>query len=155
MQNQQGQTLIEIIVAIGLIVLVMTTLVGGVTLAVRNNRFAKDRALSKEYVRQTQEWLRSQRDQVGWDTFASILRSDGTTFSYCLPTLPQTPQELQTVVPTTGGCGVISGTQFVRTVALVLTGNPVTQVDATVTVAWQDGGKNFSSSSRLTLYRWQ
>lgn len=154
--SRRGQTLIEVIIAVGLIVLVLTTLASGVALGVKNNRYAKDAALSKEYVRESLEWLRNMRDQTGWETFAGILDRDtgGTTLTYCLTSLPATPDAFNGL--NNGNCGgsqTIDG-RFTRQMAITLAGNPrPTSARVVVTVSWVDGAKTFSSSSNVTLYQ--
>lgn len=153
--SNRGQTLIEVIIAVGLIVLVLTTLASGIALGVKNNRYAKDAALSKEYVRESLEWLRSMRDNNGWETFANIIDNDTstTTVTYCLSALPTTPDGFNSL--NGGNCSgqTIDG-RFTRQMVLTLAGAPrPTRVTAVVTVSWVDGVKTFSSSSNLTLYQ--
>ncbi|MEP7167383.1 MAG: hypothetical protein ABI758_05385 [Candidatus Woesebacteria bacterium] len=157
MKQNSGQTLIEVIIATGLVVLVLTTLVSGVALGIRNNRYAKDSALSKEYVREAAEWLRGQRDLSGWGTFANILQADasGNTVNYCLDTLPAGTQSFSTK-----GSSTCSGSQkivnkFTRQMTIRLTGSPPVQADATITVTWVDGTRTFTSTSTVSLYQWK
>lgn len=155
-RSNSGQTLIEVIVAAGLVVLVLTTLASGIAIGVRNNRVAKDQASAKEYVRQSLEWIRNIRDQAGWETFASMTNNA----TYCLTTLPASYKSFPSIQ--TGNCGgssfIIaqdgSATVFKRQLVLTKTGTPPTEVKAVGTVTWTDGTKSFSSTSSLTLYKW-
>ncbi len=153
---RRGQTLIEVIIAIGLIVLVFTTLAAGVALSVRNSRFARNQALSKEYAREGIEMLRSMRDQMGWDAFAAAIRADGSPVTYCVDTIKRTPQEFVNLMAS-GSCTtpVAPNYPFVRTIRLTTSGTPINQVDARVFVTWTDGGKTFTSESTLILRKWQ
>lgn len=154
---QKGQTLIEVVIAVGLIVMVLTTLVAGLTLGIRNNRVAKDQAVAKDYTRAAQEWLRSMRDQGGWETFASVLRSHatGSTVRYCLRTLPDSLASFNSLTAGTCGAGQTVDGRFTRQAVITLTGgaNP-TKAEAVVTVTWVDGTKTLTSTSTLTLYKW-
>lgn len=148
-----GQTLIEVIIAIGLVVLVLLTLVSALTLAVRNNQFAKDQVLARNRSREALEWLRSMRDQMGFDAFYSMVQSDSPPVVYCLATLPSTTAGAialgnQVCLPT----DLVSGTKYVR--SMTLTTPSVDEVDATVAVTWTDGGKTHQSQSTLYLKRW-
>ena len=153
MKKNAGQTLIEVVIAVGLIVLVLTTLASGIALGVRNNRFAKDSALAKEYSRESLEWLRSMRDQAGWETFYTIIDSDtGTaTVTYCLNTLPTDPTAFNN--RNGGACtaGQTIDSRFTR--QMVVTMNSTSQITGVTTVTWVDGSKTFSSSSTLVLYK--
>lgn len=154
--SQSGQTLIEVIIAIGLMVLVITTIVSGVVLSIRNNRYAKDQALSKEYVRETLEWLRSMRDQLGWDAFDATVRADGTTVQYCLDTLPETIAEFDAKVHSSTCTVTINGTPFVRSVTLTpAIVSSIHQITAVAVVSWTEGSKTFTSQSTLVLKEWR
>lgn len=156
MKHNSGQTLIEVIIAVGLIVMVLTTLASGVAISVRNNRVAKDQAAAKESVREGLEWLRSIRDQAGWETFAAITK-ESTTQWYCLDSLPATKELFNAKSMTGSTCPVIPNTTFSRkmTTKKNLTGGKVTSVAATVTVSWKDGDRDLSSNSTITLYQWK
>jgi len=155
---KSGQTLIEVIIAVGLIVLVLTTLASGLALGIRNNRVAKDRGIAKDYTRESQEWLRSMRDLGGWETFAGILRAhaQGNTVGYCLTTLPADLTAFNNTARSTCGANQTVDGRFKRQMDITLVGgaNP-TQADAIVTVSWVDGTKTFTSTSTLTLYKWR
>jgi type II secretory pathway pseudopilin PulG len=152
-QSERGQTLIEVIMAIGLIVLVLVTLVAGLSLGVRNNRFARDQVLAKDFVRQGQEWVRSQRDRLGWDSFYQEALANGSGTVYCMQSIPDTFAELPS-----SDClstQTISGTSFLRTLTLTLdTSDGTPQIQAQVTVDWNDGGKAHQSYSVFTLKQW-
>lgn len=150
--RQSGQTLIEVIIAVGLVVLVLLTLVSALTLAVRNNQFAKDQVLARNRSREALEWLRNMRDQMGWDSFYAVISADGNPVDYCLPSLPADVTSMAAL--TNQVCtktDVISGTKFVRD--LVLTVVSVDEIDATVTVAWTEGSKDHSSNSTLQMMK--
>lgn len=150
MKHNSGQTLIEVIIAVGLIVLVLTTLASGVAISVRNNRVAKDQAAAKESVREALEWLRSIRDQAGWETFYSISK---TTTPYCLKNLPADYKAFATT--SNAQCGSnpnnLINSLFKR--ELTITKVSQTQIRADVTVSWSDGNRNLNSSSTITLYQ--
>lgn len=153
-RHESGQTLIEVIIAAGLIVLVLTTLASGVAIGVKNSRIAKEQAQAKEYVRQSLEWIRNMRDQAGWETFYSI--SKPSPGIYCLDTLPTTYTEYNNWPASSQGCGtnyVLAG-QYKREMTIEKSGNST--VTATVTVKWQDGGTtDLISKSSTTLYQWK
>lgn len=155
--HQAGQTLIEIIIAVGLVVLVLTSVSAGVAISVRNNRHAKSMEEAKQYTREGAEWFRRMRDQLGWDSFAQAVRGDGASITYCLPSLPQSGAEFialnnQTCTATQ----VISGTVFNRSMVLTTSSGSIPDtVTAVISVSWNDGGKQFASQSTLTLRRWR
>jgi hypothetical protein len=123
---------------------------------VRNNRFARDELSAKDQLRAAEEWIRSIRDQLGWDGFYSSLNSDSSPVTFCLDTLPQTTADFQALG--NSPCTIfqvitINGTTFTRT--MVLTLDSTTQVTSVTTMAWTDGNKQHQVNSTLILHQWQ
>lgn len=151
--RESGQTLIEVIIAVGMVVLVLLTLVSALTLAVRNNQFAKDQVLARNRSREALEWLRSLRSQMEWNTFYNMISQDSPPVTYCLPTIP--PDATTAIALENDECAdtdVIPGTKYVRSVTL---GTPTTdEINAMVTVTWTDGGKEHQSQSTVILRKW-
>lgn len=153
MKHQSGQTLIEVIIAIGLVVLVLITLVSALTLAIRNNQFAKDQVLARNYARESLEWLRSIRGQMEWESFYDMVNADAPPVTYCLPTLPATTVLAQALGnQACTATDVIPSTRYLR--SIVLTAPSPTEIDAVVTVTWTDGSKTHQSKSTLLLKKW-
>jgi len=137
MINDKGQSLVEVMVAVAILGLVMTTLVFGTTVAMRNANFARYQARATKYAQEGLEWLRNQRDQ-DWGTFAS---KRGNT--YCLNSLAWT----------VGPCSSFSlGGVFKR--EAVLSGDE-NKIQVELTVFWQD--PLGTHQTRLTSYftKWQ
>ncbi|PWU22889.1 hypothetical protein C5B42_04875 [Candidatus Cerribacteria bacterium 'Amazon FNV 2010 28 9'] len=155
-RTQSGQTLIEVIIALGLIVMVLITLVAALTLGFRNNQTAKEETLAKDRVREAIEWIRQLRTSMGWDAFYSMVNNDGSTVTYCLDTLPTSVAAAQAL--TNGQCGnlqPLSGTtNFYRDMTLTIVGTNADEIDVTVTVSWSSGGKNHDSTSTLNIKKW-
>ena len=151
---ESGQTLIEMIIAIGLVVLVLTTLVSALTLGIKNNRFAREQSQAKNYVREGTEWARSIRDRLGWESFYDMVAQDGNPVSYCLSSLPTTAQDAEEL--TNRICTsqeTINNTVFRRT-AFFSFGNTDKELTLTVTVDWNDGSAIHTSTSTIILRQW-
>lgn len=153
--SRSGQTLIEILIAITLIVMVLLTLVAGLTLGIRNNRFAKDQVLAKDYTRAAIESLRDFRSQLGWEAFFAAVSADGQTSTYCLPTLPQTVAEF--IALSNNVCltsDVIPATTYKRDVQMTIPAGKTDEIQAKVRVLWMDGTKSHESTSTIVLKQW-
>lgn len=61
--REKGQTLVEVVVALGVAILVITALVAATTTAVRNAQFAKNQSLATKYAQEGMEKARTLRDQ--------------------------------------------------------------------------------------------
>ena len=81
---QLGQSLFEVVLALGVITAITVGIVSLTVNAMRNAAFSKNKTLAGRYAQEATEWLRSQRD-TNFDTFA-----DGNhvgTSPRCFPTL--------------------------------------------------------------------
>jgi type II secretory pathway pseudopilin PulG len=154
--HNSGQTLIEIIVAIGLVIMVLITLVSALTLGIRNNQFAKDQALAKNRVREATEWFRSLRQQMGWDSFYTMITNDGPSITYCLQYLPTTINDAESLG--NQPCGFLEilpgSTSFYRNAIITIPAGTTDEVDVQVEVSWTSGGKTHSSNSTLIMKKW-
>lgn len=151
--NRKGQTIVEVIIAIGLVTVVLLSLVSALTLALRNNQFAKDQVLAQNRSRETLEWWRSLRDQLGWDAFYTMVDEDSSPFTYCLTSLPGNLQDALALE--NDACGltdVIPSTRFTRELEVAIISPD--QIDVVVTISWIDGSKEHQSQSKLSLKKW-
>lgn len=77
----QGQTLIEALVALGVIAVIMSAIVIAVVSALRNAQYSKNQNLAQQYAQQGMELMRQARD-ADWGTFSSYATASVT--QYCL-----------------------------------------------------------------------
>lgn len=136
-----GQTLFELIIALGVTVLIVTGIIRIVTISLSNAAFAKNQAEATRFAQEGAEWIRLERDK-GWDDFFS--RSNQT---WCLKDLTWSRAS---------PCGqdeVISGTMFSREATLGALGDD--RVDVIVKVSWTDSKGTHESriGTRLTGWR--
>lgn len=77
-----GQSLFEVIIALGISALVIVTLVALVSAAIRNATFSKNKTEASRYAQEAVEWLRTQRDKdIGEFKEKTVL------INWCLVTL--------------------------------------------------------------------
>lgn len=102
----QGQSLIEVVTALGVIVLVLTALAVVVTLSIANAKFSQNQTLASKYSQEVMEKLRAYRDQNTWDVFTSNCNGGS---SLTLSDLPSTGSWTRGIVCTVNGdtCGVV------------------------------------------------
>lgn len=124
--RESGQTLVEMVFALGVAVLVIVALVAATTVAVRNAQFAKSESLASKYGQEGMEKVRAYRDQNSWETFR-----DGCG-GYSLGSVPD---------------------PFTRTKACKVEAQDKLKV--TVTVSWSDA-KGIHSSKQISYFtNWQ
>ena len=146
-----GQTLVEILVAVAMVVLVLVAVVGRSVDSVRNSIFSRNQILATRFAQEGVEWTRSQRDRLGWNALVSALDSDPVT--YCVLALTDSIENL-----TSGTCSsVILGTIFNREVFIDYEDEPNPPgdyVDITVTVSWSDQVGDHASELGTRLSQW-
>lgn len=123
-KNTSGQSLFEVIIAIGITSAILVAIINTAILSVRNTSFSRNKTLASRYSQQASEWLRSQRDE-NWQTFTTY--SDAT---WCLKDLDWTRAR------TCSDTDNITATPFKR--ELTLTTVSANQIDAKITVFWND-----------------
>ncbi|HBL51602.1 MAG TPA: hypothetical protein DDZ05_00045 [Candidatus Blackburnbacteria bacterium] len=134
-----GQGLFELVVAMGIGVLVMTSLVKLITVSIKNTTFAKNQSLATRYAQEGIEWIRGQRD-VSWSTLLTYSLDANPT--WCINTLNWNTHSVCS--------STISSTIFSRKLTLDKTSNSnVDLIEATVVVDWPDG--NITHNSRVSI----
>jgi len=136
--NSNGQSLIEMMIAVVILAIVATSLVFGTTVAMRNASFSRDQARATKYAQEAMEWLRGERD-ADWDDFA------GYSGNYCF-------NDLNWGVNTTCANFDLAGL-FKRDLALT---SGTDKIEAKVIVSWQ-GTSGKIHQSELTSYftKWE
>lgn len=152
----QGFTLIEVLIATGMVTLVMTGITSGVSFAVKNSRFSQQKSLSVRYAQESIEWFRAQRDTLGWQAFYQTLENDSPSqVIYCLADLPQNSEQFGNLSSTPGGayCSTISSTNYRRQIELTIT-SP-SSVDVISRVTWEEGPNQNETILTTTLREWR
>ena len=133
MKNQDGQSLFELVVTIGICALIVVGVVSLATNSIQNSTYSKNQSIASSYAQEATEWLRAQRDN-NIATFIGQSSTSGT--SWCLSSEP-----LSAWPGSSGTCssGQMISSIFTRQVKLVTTTiSSKTQIEADVTVSWND-----------------
>lgn len=78
----KGQSLFEVVFAVGVSALIITTIVVLAANSVANSTFSRNKALAGRFTGEAIEWLRGQRD-ADWDFFLDKAQTE----TWCLPDL--------------------------------------------------------------------
>lgn len=86
MRWSKGQSLIEVVIAVGIIGMASVVLVSAVTRAMANNRLSKERIIATRLAQEGWEWLQRQAGD-DWEGLYSQVYSEagGNPVDYCLP----------------------------------------------------------------------
>ena len=140
-KNSSGQTLVEVVVAIGVVVLLVTGLIVATSVTLKASQYGKMRSLGTQYAQEAIEAARNLRDS-GWSTF---LLYGGT--SQCL-------DKTGNWTPMSVSCPYDIDSIYSRTVMYTWDAlNSRMNVDVAVT--WVDGAKTYSSTLSTYLTQWK
>lgn len=141
--RSNGQTLLELVISIGVVVFVMLGLVTAVILSLHTGQSSRNRSSGVKYAQEGVELVRQYRDGHTWDTFMNYVGIGGAT--WCL--------NKSGVWSAVGGnaCDVIDG---IYTRLVTLTWNdPLVHV--AIDVSWQDGAQIVHSQLDTYLTKWK
>jgi Tfp pilus assembly protein PilV len=143
--HKKGQSLIEAIVAIAVVVVLVTGLVVGTTRAISATTSARVRSVANKLVQDGMEYLRQQRNIVTWSEF-----SDYAGNTYCM-------KDDNTLVP---GATCSASDQIVQSAIPPLsriaqfTSSGVNKIDVTIMVSWSESGTTRQSKATTSLTNW-
>ena len=80
-REESGQTLLELLMVVGLMSLLLTMLVSMVTTSTARNRESERKVVATRLAQEGAEWIRGERDRLGWSEFLGQI---GNTADWCL-----------------------------------------------------------------------
>lgn len=137
-KNQPGSSLIEIVVATGVMALVLTAILAGLTLSLKTSAESEYRSQAVKRAQEGLEVFRRERTLLGWDLFVAGFTSDSF---YCLQTLPAPKTAFLPGACTDSDSIVISGVDFYRQAWVTIDNSDPTQeqMQVTLSVQWPGG----------------
>jgi len=134
MVSRKGFSLIEVLVFTAVLGLFFVAAVSVTTFNLKNMKIQEHKILATRYAEEGNEWLKQEKED-DWSTFITRGSAGGTT--YCLNN--------SLSWGSSSPCGSYGlSTIYKRELLIKNSGSPVNQVDATVTVSWQDMGTDLS-----------
>jgi len=152
--QEEGQSLFELVVAIGISALIIVVLVALTSNALQNAVFSKNESLAGTYAQKATEWLRGQRD-ASEATFESNV---GESFNVAR-CFNNEPMNWTGVGPCDTG-SKITGTSFVRQITFieltpVVNGVVKDIVEANVSVSWTDSRGKHEVTNATDFSDWR
>ena len=141
--SNKGQMLIEVLIALGIVVLVLVALLSAAIVSVRNSRFSQSIVSANQYTQEGIEKARQVRDQAfSWSDFTS---------SYSGPKGLNSSLNWDVVCPTPDNPNLGIFTRCVDFDNSDISGELST---VTVTVSWTEGSRLYSSQAVTILSKW-
>jgi type II secretory pathway pseudopilin PulG len=136
--NQAGSSLIEVVVATGVMALVLTALVAGMTVSLQTSAEAKYRSQAIKRGQEAMEVFRRERTLLGWDNFFNQFDTGST---YCLQELPAPKENFIAGECSSEESLVVSGIDLYRQAVVTVDDSDPTnpQVRVEITVTWNAG----------------
>lgn len=145
---QSGQTLVEVIVAIGVVVLLVTGLIVSTSVTLKASQYGKMRSLGTQYANEAVEAARNLRDS-GWSTFFTTYGG----FSWCLNKAGEWSKMVG------ASCIPNIDSYYTRVVTFTWHDDPLISNDermqVDVAVTWVDGAKTYSATLSTYLTQWK
>jgi len=143
---KSGQSVFEVILALGLITLIMVAVVALAGISIKNSSYSRSSTLATRNSEAALEWLRGQRDE-NYDDFYTRAEN----LKWCLPNLNWNDASI-------GKCGdedLIEGTTLKREVEFNIDSLDSTSVETLVKVYWSDAGGYHEVSSVTDFSDWR
>ncbi len=143
----KGQSLFEVVLALGIISIIIVGVVLLASSSIRNSSFSRNKTQAARYAQETTEWLRGERD-TSWETF--LAKAQAVT--WCLPALSWASAINRSCHETE----VISGTPFQREVAFSFPeGGDANTIEAEIKVYWNDSQGLHEVNSITVFTNWR
>ncbi len=142
LNSQKGQTIIEAVVALALVIVVLTAITVAVISTVNNAEFARNQALASKYTQQGMEFMRYLRNNPPSTGFTFDSYASQTTAGFCMdPSYNPNTSALSTSGSTCNTVSTFPGGSFVREVKFdnSLNANCSLGTRVTVTTYWSSG----------------
>ncbi len=145
--RSKGKSLVEVVVAFGVVIVIVTGLLSATIMSVNATRIGKMRTKAIKYAQDGLELSRSLRDNNVWPVFQADY-SGGTTLTWCVDNISTWPA-------ISGACSVPNiDSIFTRNVTF--TWDSVNeQMDVKSSVTWQEGTTTKTSEFTTTLTQWK
>lgn len=86
MNNNKGQSVFEVVIALGLITLVLLSVVAIAGLSIKNTIFSRNNTFATRISEEALEWLNKKKNE-NWDTFKAKDYANPTVSTWCFTTL--------------------------------------------------------------------
>lgn len=149
---QKGQSLFELLLAIGISALIIVVLVSLVSNALQNAAFSKNETLASRFAESATEWLRGQRDN-NINTFIS--NTTTPPFSWCLKdeNLTDSSWNKHAVCNPADKVGNTIFTRQVDFSSTIVSGKTI--INADIQVYWTDSKGRHSVTSSTKFSDWR
>lgn len=142
-KNQQGFTLIEILIAIVVVGLVLTAVTSALSVSIKNSAEARYRARATTLSQEVSEALLRELSLLGWGEFVAFFPTAATPTTYCLQAAPSVGQLRSMIRRACTNTEKINeaGVSFTREIYVSKLVADPTEISIEITTRWTDGSR--------------
>lgn len=158
MKMKRGQSIVETVIAAALISIAIIAALSLANYSQKQTNYAKSLAESTKYNVQVADWLRKEKNELGFATLADKVASDATNnlVTYCLNEIPS-DQGGDFTTMTAGTCDAssyVEATVFQRHISIDASNVASGILKITITTTWQENTIR-TASIEMELSPWQ
>lgn len=138
MNKQKGSTLIEVLVAVSIIALVLTSIGAMITMSIRLADSNEQKQLALQKAQEAIEFFRKERSINSWLRFSSNLNNSGV---YCVSSLPVSIASMSAKLGSCSDSDILEAAkyEFKRQAAINFNGSDSLSVE--IDINWIEGSK--------------
>ncbi len=152
-----GQSILEVVIATTLISMGVIAALSLTNQSQKSSNYAKTLDAATAYNNQAADYLRNQKNQLGYATLAEMFTQDssGGSATYCLDSLPADSTSFLALTP--GSCSdtdLVQGSTFKRDLVVDVTNSSSGIIPITITTSWSDSSVR-SAVLKMELSKWK
>ncbi len=139
--HRSGGSILEVVIATTLISMGVIAALSLTNQSQKSSNYAKTLDAATAYNNQAADYLRNQKNQLGYATLAEMFTNDssGGVAHYCLANLPTDSASFLALNPgTCGDTDVLQGTSFMRDLEVDVRNSGAGIIPITITTSWYD-----------------
>jgi len=136
--SQRASTLIEILIAVSIIALVLTSVSAMITMSIKLASSNEQKQLALQKAEEAMEFFRKERAINSWQSFSTSL-VDGEV--YCVSSLPEAIASISAQLGTCSEENVLEAAKYPFRREAIVQFNSVNNVKLEVKLLWLDGNK--------------
>lgn len=154
---KRGQSILEVVIATTLISMGVIAALSLTNQSQKSSNYAKTLDAATAYNNQLADYLRNQKNQLGYATLEELFvgHSTGGVATYCIDSIPADSASFLAITP--GICGdtdLIPNTSFKRQMDVDVSGSGSGSLTATITTSWSDNTVR-SAVLNMELSKWK
>jgi Tfp pilus assembly protein PilV len=159
MKTKKGQSIVETVIAAALISIAVIAALSLANYSQKQTNYSKSLAEATKYNSQVADWLRKEKNALGFATIADKATGDANSDNlaiYCLNAIPDEGSGDFTTL-TAGTCpdnSYVDQTIFVRQITVDTTDVSSGTLHVSINISWQETMTR-STTIEVELYQWQ